>query len=350
MWYEWVIDNGLLPDFIMKQALKLISRHKFPVDIHSQDQKDRYLNEFSESLKHQPIALRTDDTKRQHYEVPTDFFIQVLGSLMKYSCCYWKDENAAVIQKEDLDRAEEDMLAIQAERAGIEDGMSILDLGCGWGSLSIYLARKYPETSITAVSHSSTQKEWITKRAAELNLGNIEVITADMNDFETSRRYDRIVSIEMFEHMRNWHELFHRISSWLKDDGRVFIHIFTVEGIPYFFDADNDRDWMAKNFFAGGMMPSPELASCFPDHLTVEKTWRINGTHYAKTLYAWLKQMDKNKEIIMPVMKQTYGRDAKIWWNRWRLFFLSSAVVFGYANGTVWDVTHFLMKKSNAPG
>ncbi|MDX9799790.1 MAG: cyclopropane-fatty-acyl-phospholipid synthase family protein [Spirochaetia bacterium] len=357
MWYDSIIDSGIIPDFIMKQALAINLRQAIPEKNKTADKKREELADFAELLKKQPVALKTDDTKKQHYEVPTDFFTHVLGSCMKYSCCLWNDESASYKKRENLDRAETDMLALTAERAGVENGMRILDLGCGWGSLSLYLAGRFPQCDITAVSHSATQKKWIDRQAAEMKLDNINVITADMNSFEAQdktdksdhpEKYDRIISIEMFEHMRNWDELFARISRWLKEDGRFFMHVFTVEGAPYFFDADNDKDWMARNFFAGGMMPSAELPSCFPDHLTVEKTWKINGTHYAKTLLAWLCLMDKNKNQIMPVLESTYGDEAIRWWNRWRLFFLSSAVVFGYDKGEIWNVTHFLMKKSKS--
>lgn len=346
MWYDSIIDSGIIPDFIMKPALALNLKTVMPDRNKSDEEKRDALAGFAELLKNQPVALRTEDTKRQHYEVPTDFFTHILGSSMKYSCCLWADENMSIKKKDDLNKAEADMLRLTAERAGIEDGMKILDMGCGWGSLSLYLADHFPRSEITAVSHSATQKKWIESRAADKKLKNIEVITEDMNSFQAPSPYDRIISIEMFEHMRNWDELFSRISRWLAEDGRFFMHIFTVEGIPYFFNADNDRDWMAKNFFAGGMMPSAGLPSCFPDHLAVEKIWKVNGVHYEKTLLAWLYRMDKNKKYIMAVLKNTYGKNARRWLHRWRLFFLSSALVFGYGKGNVWNVTHFLMKKS----
>jgi len=346
MWYDSIIDSGIIPDFIMKPALAWNLRPIIPDRNQSAEKKSGALTGFADLLKNQPVALSTEDTKRQHYEVPTEFFTHVLGSYMKYSCCLWADDNMSIKKRDDLDKAETDMLRLTADRAGIENGMKILDMGCGWGSLSLYLAGRFPESEITAVSHSATQKEWIDSRADEMKLGNIKVITADMNSFQAPSVYDRIISIEMFEHMRNWGKLFSRISRWLKTDGRFFMHIFTVEGVPYFFNADDDRDWMAKNFFAGGMMPSEELPSCFPDHLAVEKIWKINGTHYEKTLLAWLYRMDKNKKHIMSVLENTYGRDARRWRHRWRLFFLSSAVVFGYGKGNIWNVTHFLMKKS----
>ena len=337
MWYDSLIDSGIVPDFLLRAGVKAgfsILKKEKNMTI---EERQEYMMDLVESLKTQPAALRTTDTRRQHYEVPTDFFKIILGNYMKYSSCLWIDTS--------LDNAEIAMLELTAGRAEIKNGMTILDLGCGWGSLSIYLAQTFPDSRITAVSHSATQKMWIDSRAADLGLDNLRVITADMNDFDPDSKYDRIVSIEMFEHMRNYRELFRRVSSWLEKEGRVFIHIFTTSGLPYFFDADSDRDWMGRNFFAGGIMPSADLFLYFPENLTIEKVWAVDGRHYEKTLLAWLSKMDNNKKQIMPVFEKTYGDDAKKWWNRWRLFFLSCAAVFGYREGKIWYVSHYLFKK-----
>ncbi len=346
MRYDGIIDSGLVPDFLMKAAIKrILAADKRGTDLDAEERMSR-LAAFIGELDGQPVALRTTDTKRQHYEVPTEFFTQVLGANMKYSCCLWNDFRPTREDGKNLEAAETAMLDLTAGRAGIKDGMRILELGCGWGSLSLYLARRFPNSRITAVSHSATQKAWIDGKAAEERLGNLEVVTADMNDFAAEEgTCDRVVSIEMFEHMRNYRELFRRISGWLAPGGKFFMHIFTAEGLPSFYDADSDDDWMARNFFAGGMMPSTELPLYFADDLAIEKTWKVDGRHYTKTLLAWLQRMDKRKDGIMPVLRDTYGEDARRWWHRWRLFFLSCAVFFGYGGGRVWNVTHYLFRK-----
>jgi len=345
MWYDRIIDTGISPDFLLKTCVRIRMFFSGFIKNHKAENIHIRLKEFAEELKKQPVAIRTSEAKKQHYEVPADFFYYALGKHMKYSCCLWEDFNRSKGEA-DLDRAELDMLDLTAERADIKDGMDILELGCGWGSFSIYLATRFPGCKITCVSHSASQKEWIDSRTDALDIDNISVVTADMNDFNANSSYDRIVSIEMFEHMRNYGEIFRRINSWLKPEGRAFIHIFTTQGLPYFFDADNDNDWMARNFFAGGMMPSVDLIQCFDDHLKVEKTWKLSGRHYQKTLLSWLVKMDSHKSEIMRIFKETYGDDANIWWNRWRMFFLSCAVVFGYRNGEIWGVTHYLLKKN----
>lgn len=352
MWYDRIIDSGMAPDFILKAAVRFSLREKTSGSAAGAGNKNdieamqKYKTEFVENLKRSPVALRTDDSKHQHYEVPSEFFNLVLGSYMKYSCGWWADLETSEKSAENLNHSETAMLELSAARAEIKDGMSILDLGCGWGSFSIYLAQHFPESAITAVSHSATQKKWIDDKAASLKLRNIRVITADMIDFEADEKYDRIVSIEMFEHMRNWKELFGRISRWLKSDGQFFMHIFTTEGVPWFYDADNDSDWMAKNFFAGGMMPASDLVLYFAENLHIEKVWKVSGRHYAKTLLAWLHRMDRNKKSIMPVFQNAYGSNAVRWWNRWRLFFLSCAVFFGHKKGSLWNVTHYLLGKN----
>ena len=343
MKYDGIIDKGILPDFLMKLAVsRIIGRDIRGANL-DPEEKGEYLADFLVRMNSQPVALRTADTKRQHYELPTEFFTLVLGSAMKYSCCLWPDFRTSPADESALDRAELAMLDLTASRTGIEDGMKILELGCGWGSLSLHLAERYPKSRITAVSHSATQKAWIDAQAASRGLSNLEVITSDMNDFPGSAEaYDRVVSIEMFEHMRNYRELFRRIAGWLKPGGKLFVHIFTIDDLPYFYDADNDEEWMARNFFAGGMMPSTELPLHFAENLSVERVWKVDGRHYTKTLLAWLSRMDRRRKEIMPVLENTYGKDANKWWNRWRLFFLSCAVVFGHKNGRIWNVTHYL--------
>lgn len=345
MRYDPVIDSGIIPDFLMKRLVRALMRgHRHGARL-DPEERQRALMDFVEELGRQPVALRTADTRRQHYEVPTEFFLQVLGAHVKYSCCLWEDPALSIKNRGDLTRAEEAMLTLTAGRAEIADGHTVLELGCGWGSLSLYLAARFPKSRITAVSHSATQKAFIDGRAKERGLANLRVVTADMNDFSAGERFDRVVSVEMFEHMRNYRDLMGRIAGWLKPGGKLFVHIFTVEGLPYFYDADRDDDWMARTFFAGGIMPSTELLLYFAGQLAVDHVWKVNGRHYERTLLAWLNLMDRNKKNIMPVFKKTYGSDARAWWHRWRLFFLSCAVVFGFRGGRVWNVTHYRFVK-----
>jgi cyclopropane-fatty-acyl-phospholipid synthase len=276
----------------------------------------------------------------QHYEVPQAFYNDVLGPYGKYSCCFWADG------VDNLANAEQAGLEQTCKHAAIEDGMDILELGCGWGSLTLWLASRYPKSSITAVSNSSSQGEYIRKNLAELGLGNVEVITADMNDFNTEKQFDRVVSVEMFEHMRNYRELFKRINSWLAPEGKFFMHIFVHRNTPYVFEDRDNTDWMSRYFFSGGMMPSDDLPLFFQDELKIESRWRWKGTHYQKTAEAWLQNLDENREHVWPVLEQTYGRDfAKMWFMRWRMFFLAVSELFGYRNGNEWFVSHYLFSK-----
>ncbi|HSV95656.1 MAG TPA: class I SAM-dependent methyltransferase [Spirochaetota bacterium] len=329
----------------MKLAVRAsLSGHKLGTEMGAEERLAAFMN-IIDVLNTQPVALRTADTKRQHYEVPTEFFVTILGDHMKYSCCLWDDNALSFRIRRDLTRAEDAMLELTVIRSQVQDGHRVLELGCGWGSLSLYIARRFPRSRITAVSHSSTQKAYIESRARELGLGNLEVVTADMNDFTIDAHFDRVISVEMFEHMRNYRELMRRIADWLVPGGKLFVHIFTIEGIPYFFDADKDEDWMARTFFSGGIMPSTELLLFFADDMAIERAWKVNGRHYEKTLLSWLFFMDRQKKDIMRVFNKTYGADAIAWWNRWRLFFLSCTVSFGFRDGNVWNVTHYRFTK-----
>ena len=207
------------------------------------------------------------------------------------------------------------------------------------------MASKLPNSKITAVSNSKDQKEHILNRCKNQGLDNIEVITADMNDFETENKYDRVVSIEMFEHMRNYKKLLSKISSWLHDDGKLFIHIFTHQSVVYPFENQGEADWMAREFFSGGMMPSHDLLLHFQDDLIIDDVWSMSGTHYEKTSLAWVNKMDANKDSIMKIFLKTYGDDAKLWFQRWRIFFMSCEKLFGYNNGSEWGVSHYRFSK-----
>jgi cyclopropane-fatty-acyl-phospholipid synthase len=277
----------------------------------------------------------------QHYEVPSAFFEQVLGPRRKYSCCYWPNDVT------DLDGAEEAALRLTCERADLADGQTILDLGCGWGSLSLWMAEHLHGARIVAISNSSSQRRYIEAQAAARGLTNLSVVTADMNAFDSAERFDRVVSLEMFEHMRNWRTLFRRIHGWLRPGGRFFMHVFCHRDTPYLFEDNGEDDWMSRHFFTGGMMPSDDLALRFQDRLSLVRQWRWCGLHYEKTANAWLTNMDSRRDAILPILAECYGADqADLWWQRWRLFFMACAETFGYDGGERWWVSHYLFERS----
>jgi cyclopropane-fatty-acyl-phospholipid synthase len=283
------------------------------------------------------VAVATDTANEQHYEVPPEFFTAVLGPRLKYSACWWADG------VDDLAVAEERTLELTCHRAGLEDGMDVLELGCGWGSLTLWMAELYPASRIVAVSNSAPQREFILSRAAERGFANIEVVTADMNDFDTPRRFDRAVSLEMFEHMRNWKELYRRLSTWLRPDGRFLQHVFCHRRFAYPYVASGDADWMARHFFTGGIMPSDDQPYHFQDDLEVVDHWRIDGRHYSRTLEAWLDNLDRSKRDLQAVLRDVYGSDAAIWFHRWRIFFMACSELFAFRRGQEWWVSHYLL-------
>lgn len=297
---------------------------------------------FARAMSEFPVATNTQEANRQHYEVPAEFFTLTLGPQRKYSCCYYPSETTT------LGDAETAALAETVKHAGIEDGMDILELGCGWGSLSLYLARQFPASRITSVSNSASQRAYIVAQAEEQGIANLTVLTADMNDFTPTGSYDRIVSVEMFEHMSNWHALFSRTRSWLKPDGRLFIHVFTHKNRSYRFDQNDPADWIAHHFFTGGIMPAHDLPHRFAEIYEVEAEWRWSGTHYRRTAMDWLANFDRETDRIEPLMRRIYGKDAALWKRRWRLFFLATAGLFGHDNGEVWGVGHYLLKPAGA--
>lgn len=295
---------------------------------------------FAQEMDAYPVAVHMSDANAQHYELPERFFALVLGPQRKYSCCLFASADTSLAD------AEDHALAQTAERAGLQDGQSILELGCGWGSLSLWMAERYPDARITAVSNSSSQRAYIVGEAARRRLTNLAVVTADMNDFAVEETFDRIVSVEMFEHMSNWRLLLSRMKEWLKPDGRAFIHVFSHAETPYRFDRDDDADWIARHFFTGGLMPSHALMHEFPESFTVERDWRWNGTHYRRTADAWLANYDDHAREIEGILGEVYGKDASLWQRRWRLFFLATSGLFGHAGGAAWGISQYRLAPS----
>lgn len=330
-----LIEREWIPDPVLRWGIRRLLAKRL-----AQEAAGAHpLESFVEELKRSPIAIHTQDANQQHYEVPTAFFKTVLGPRLKYSSCWWDERTP------NLAAAEEAMLSLTCERAGLAGQQHILELGCGWGSLSLFMAERYPDARITAVSNSRTQKEYIDTEARRRGLNNLAIITADMNDFDTGATYDRVVSVEMFEHMRNYRELLARIRRWLKTNGRLFVHIFCHDRYTYPFETDGDNDWMARYFFTGGIMPSFDLLNRFDHDMVRIESWKVNGLHYSRTLEAWLERMDSARKELWPLFEQTYGKDqAQKWWVYWRIFFLACAELFAYDGGRAWYVGHFLFK------
>ncbi len=331
-------ESGFVPDKLIRHGIRKLLRQRLDeIQVSDTSRMASDQAHFITEMDKSEIALLPEMANEQHYEVPQQFYQHVLGPHQKYSCCYWPENTS------DLAAAEKLALEETCRHAEITDGMSILELGCGWGSLTLWMAQKYPASNITAVSNSTSQREHIQQQSQNLGLTNIEVITSDMNDFYTDKQFDRVVSVEMFEHMRNYRKLFKRVQLWLKLDGKFFMHIFVHRNAPYLFEDKDSSDWMSRYFFSGGMMPSDDLPLFFQDDLKIEKRWRWNGTHYQKTAEAWLKNLDANHDAIWPVLEKTYGKDfARMWLMRWRMFFLSVSELFGMNNGNEWFVSHYL--------
>jgi cyclopropane-fatty-acyl-phospholipid synthase len=292
---------------------------------------------FAEAMRNRPIAEHTVDANKQHYEIPAEFFALCLGPRFKYSSCLYESG-------ETLAQAEVRALTQTCEHAQLSDGQEILELGCGWGSMTLFMAARYPGARVTAVSNSASQRAFIEGRARDQGLTNVRIITADMNVFDTDQRFDRIVSVEMFEHMSNWRALLERCRKWLRPDGRLLTHVFAHRTVPYRFDVNDPADWIAHHFFAGGVMPSRDLIANFPDLFEVEQDWWWNGKHYERTALDWLRNFDANRDRIRLILADVYGKDAKLWENRWRLFFISTAGLFGHAGGNEWGVVHHRLK------
>jgi cyclopropane-fatty-acyl-phospholipid synthase len=332
-------ESGRVPDAAVRAGIRRIvadrARETRAPDFETRLARKRA---FLEGLRDGPIARATDRANEQHYELPPAFFEAVLGPRLKYSCALF---DAGV---RSLDEAEERMLATTCARAGLTDGMRVLDLGCGWGSLSLWIAERFPASRVLGVSNSKPQREFILGRAAARGLTNVEVVTADVNAFDPERRFDRVVSVEMFEHVQNHAALLARVAGWLTPEGRLFVHHFCHREAAYPYETDGSRDWMGRYFFTGGIMPSEDLLLHHQRDLEVEAQWRVSGRHYEKTSNAWLARQDASRDAVTAALVEAYGRDeAEAWRQRWRMFFMACAELFGFRGGDEWFVTHVRM-------
>jgi cyclopropane-fatty-acyl-phospholipid synthase len=326
------LERMPLPDGITQYGISyLVSRTQRRLARVPQVAEDKFVSTMLEL----PIASHTEIANAQHYEVPSEFFAQVLGPNRKYSCCLYP--------RADTTLAEAELLALEETtlHADLSNGQSILELGCGWGSLSFFLAERFPNSQITSVSNSKSQRIFIERAAQSRGLKNLAVITANMNSFDPRAHFDRVVSVEMFEHMANWRDLLVRARDWLNPGGRLFLHVFTHKNRSYRFDHNDAADWIARHFFTGGIMPAHDLAHRFSDLFEVEEEWRWSGENYARTANDWLSNFDAHADRITPVLEDTYDRDVELWRRRWRLFFLATAGLFGHAGGQEWGVGHY---------
>jgi cyclopropane-fatty-acyl-phospholipid synthase len=340
-WYEFLIESGLIPDFLVRAAIRQMLKARLQHEDRGDDEANRAAKlAFVDEMKRSPIALRTDSANAQHYEVPAEFFELVLGPRRKYSSAFFPDKCDSLLL------AEVHMLRLTCERAQISDGQEILELGCGWGSLTLYIAEHFPKSRITGVSNSASQREYILATAAIRGHRNLSILTADMNSFDIAQKFDRVVSVEMFEHMRNWELLLAKVSGWLKSEGKMFLHIFTHSRFAYPYEVSGAGDWMAQHFFTGGMMPSDDLPMFFDRDLRVTEHWLCPGTHYQKTAEAWLANMDANRAKLKPLLAKIYGKeDEKKWWSRWRIFFMACGELWGFRGGQEWLVSHYMLEK-----
>jgi cyclopropane-fatty-acyl-phospholipid synthase len=340
------VEVGLVPDVLVRIGIRQLLRRRLrDLALDDREAADSMQREFRAERRASPIAPLPRLANEQHYEVAPAFFERVLGPRLKYSCGLWPDGVS------ELAKAEEAMLELSCERAELSDGMHVLDLGCGWGSLSIWIAERHPRTRVLAVSNSKLQREFILSRCRKLGLGNVSVVTADVNRFTPARRFDRVVSVEMFEHVRNHELLLSRIASWLEPGGKLFVHHFSHRSCAYPYETEGENDWMGRHFFSGGMMPSDDLLIHCQRDLVLEERWKVSGLHYQRTCEAWLDRQDDGRDALMPILAAVYGAEhAPLWNQRWRLFFLACSELFGHRRGNEWGVTHVRMASRGAGG
>lgn len=341
MFYDKFLEQNKIPDALIRIGIrKLLKQRLLDEKKANVELQQAHLMILINELKSSPIAINTGDANEQHYEVPTEFYKYCLGKHLKYSSGYWKDGVT------DINVSEYDMLELTCQRAELTDGQDVLELGCGWGSLSLFMAAKYPASNFTVVSNSRTQKIYIDEEAVKRGIKNLTVMTIDINNFTIDKSFDRVVSVEMFEHMRNYQKLMHKVASVLKPNGKLFVHIFTHKEFAYKFEVVDETDWMSKYFFTGGIMPSDDLLLYFNEHLSISQHWHVSGKHYSKTSEAWLQNMDKNKMQILPLFEATYGKENALkWWVYWRIFYMACAELWGYNDGEEWIVSHYLFDK-----
>ncbi|MES2801895.1 MAG: cyclopropane-fatty-acyl-phospholipid synthase family protein [Bdellovibrionota bacterium] len=335
------MEKGIVPDPLIRFGIRNLLKQRIK-DMHSQD-----INTHANLLRESPLAIMTKQANEQHYEVPTEFYELCLGKHKKYSSCYWEENTT------ELEQAEQKALDISIERAEITDGMRVLELGCGWGSLSLELARRFPNSPITVVSNSATQKQFIDTQAHNRGYNNLTVLTRDLGKEENynfgNEKFDRVMSIEMMEHLRNYEKFFSLVANAMKPDAKFFVHVFTHKSTPYFFETEGEDNWMGKYFFSGGQMPARDLFDQFDKHMHVSQKWDWNGTHYQKTLEAWLQKMDQNEDHVRVLFKQAYGAEnVELWVNRWRVFYMACSELFGFNKGSEWAVTHYLLTVKGA--
>lgn len=337
------MEKGLVPDPLIRLGIRNLLKQRLKAMREQEDKSNgAFIKTHADLLRQSPLAIMTAQANEQHYEVPTEFYELCLGKHKKYSSCYWEDDMS------ELEEAEQKALDISIARAEITDGMRILELGCGWGALSLELARRFPKSPVTVVSNSATQRQFIETQAYKRGYHNLQVLTRDLGKEENydfgPEKFDRVMSIEMMEHIRNYEKFFSLIAQAMNPDGKMFVHIFTHKTTPYFFETEGEDNWMGKYFFSGGQMPARDLFEHFNQHLKIEQKWDWNGVHYQKTLEAWLQKMDQNEEKVRLLFKNAYGKDqVEIWVNRWRVFYMACSELFGFNKGQEWAVTHYLL-------
>ncbi len=336
-------ERGRLPDALLRHGIRRQCAQRLQEEsVGGPEAQSLRIQRQLATLRASPVAIHTDAANRQHYELPAAFFQHCLGPRLKYSSCYYPTGTETIAQAEDA------MLALYGKRAELADGQDILELGCGWGSLTLWMAGRFPNARITAVSNSGSQREFIEARCRELRLDNVRVLTCDVNRLELSAaQFDRCISIEMFEHMRNYDTLMTRIGGWLRVDGKLFVHIFCHRTLSYPFETDGDTNWMGRHFFTGGLMPSADTLLWFQRNLRIEQRWLVNGRHYQRTADHWLEAQDQHRDAVISILRETHGDAADLWFQRWRMFWMACAELFGYADGTEWMVGHYLFRRED---